>query len=67
VGVGGTVAAAAGAMGPAVEEPLGADAGLFALLVVSGLCLRLLPNVPIVILPLLDFLSPLPMFFFLLR
>jgi hypothetical protein len=51
-------------MGLAVEEPLGAVAGLFTLVLGADLCLRLLPKVPMVILPLLDFLSPLPMFFF---
>lgn len=61
------MAAAAGAMGPAVVEPLGAFASLFCVLVFVDLCLRLLPNVPFVILPLLDFLSPLPMFFFFLK
>ena len=61
------MAAAAGAMGEAVVEPLGADAGFFTVSALAVLCRRLLPNVPLVILPLLDFLSPLPMFFFFLK
>jgi hypothetical protein len=63
VGVGGVVAAAAGATGPAVVEPLGADVGLVTPLFLADLCLRLLPNEPLVIFPLLDLMSPLPMFF----
>jgi hypothetical protein len=58
------VAVAAGALAGAAAGAAAFDAGLFTVLAFTDRCLRLLPKVPLVILPFFDLTSPLPMVFF---